>query len=368
MGCMSNLMITVVMVTVAAAASPTPYVIIGWLPIVALYVVLQRYFVPTSRETQRLESVSRSPIYAHFGESVNGIKTIQAFNRQKQFIAISDELMDLNAAAYMTKCLSTEWLNMRLDFVGMLIGGMAAFLSASGGVGVVFTGLILTYALEVPKFLKFGTMMASRVESDFNSVERILQYMKVDTEADEDTPPEVRKGFPPAFPSKSTLEFRNYSMRYRDGLPLVLKNVSFTVADGEKIDPFSAVKDDKDVWDALDMVGLKSVVGTLPEGLATVMSDGGSNFSQGQRQLICMARALLRNARVLMLDEATASIDLETDNKIQTAIRTAFSHCTVLTIAHRLDTVMDSDRIIVMEEGVVAEIDVPKTLLDKEEG
>jgi ATP-binding cassette subfamily C (CFTR/MRP) protein 1 len=433
MGCMSNVMITVVMVTVAAAASPTPYVIIGWLPIVALYVMLQRYFVPTSRETQRLESVSRSPIYAHFGESVNGIKTIQAFNRQKQFIAISDELMDLNAAAYMTKCLSTEWLNMRLDFVGMLIGGMAAFLSASGGVGVVFTGLILTYALEVPKFLKFGTMMASRVESDFNSVERILQYMKVDTEADEDTPPEVRKGLPPAFPSKSTLEFRNYSMRYRDGLPLVLKNVSFTVADGEKIgivgrtgsgkssilvsifrivegssgsilldgidistlglrdlrasmcmipqdpflfsgtlreniDPFSAVKDDKDVWDALDMVGLKSVVGTLPEGLATVMSDGGSNFSQGQRQLICMARALLRNARVLMLDEATASIDLETDNKIQTAIRTAFSHCTVLTIAHRLDTVMDSDRIIVMEKGVVAEIDVPKTLLDKEEG
>merc|ERR1712124_61076 len=314
-----------------------------------------------------------------------------------------------------------------------LIAGMAAFLAASGGVGVVFTGLILTYALEVPKFLKFGTMMAARVESEFNSVERVVQYLKVDTEADEDTPPEVKKALPATFASKSTLAFRNYSMRYRDGLPLVLKDVSFTIADGEKIgivgrtgsgkssilvsifrmvegssgsillngvdistlglrdlresmcmipqdpflfsgtlreniDPFNAVQADKDVWDALEMVGLKGVVGALPEGLATVMSDGGSNFSQGQRQLICMARALLRKARILMLDEATASIDLETDNKIQAAIGTAFSHCTVLTIAHRLDTVMDSDRIIVMEKGVVAEIDAPKTLLDNKDG
>merc|ERR1711968_186723 len=225
---MSNVMITVVMVTVAAAASPTPYVVVGWLPIVALYVVIQRYFVPTSRETQRLESISRSPIYAHFGESVTGIKTIQAFHRQKKFIAISDELMDVNAAAYMTKTLATEWLNMRLDFVGML-------LAASGGVGVVFTGLILTYALEVPKFLKFGTMMASRAESEFNSVERVLQYMSVDTEADEDTSPDVKKSLPAPFPSSSTLEFRNYSMRYRKELPLVLKNVSFTISEGEKI-------------------------------------------------------------------------------------------------------------------------------------
>merc|ERR1712118_148093 len=318
-------------------------------------VLIQRYFVPTSRETQRLESISRSPIYAHFGESVTGIKTIQAFHRHKKFIAISDELMDVNAAAYMTKTMGTEWLNMRLDFVGMLIAGMAAFIAASGGVGVVFTGLILTYALEVPKFLKFGTMMAARVESEFNSVERVVQYLKVDAEADDDTPPEVKKALPATFASKSTLAFRNYSMRYRDGLPLVLKDVSFTIADGEKIGIVGRTGSGKSsilvsifrmVEGSSGSILLNGVVGALPEGLATVMLDGGGNFSQGQRQLICMARALLRNARILMLDEATASIDLETDNKIQAAIRTAFSHCTVLTIAHRLDTVMDSDRII----------------------
>merc|ERR1711968_238616 len=371
---MSNVMITVVMVTVAAAASPTPYVILAWLPIVALYVVIQRYFVPTTRETQRLESISRSPIYAHFGESVNGVKTIQAFRRQKQFIKISDELMDANAAAFMTKTLTTEWLNMRLDLVGMMIAGMASFLAASGGVDAVFTGLILTYALEVPKFPKFGTMMASRVESEFNSVERVLQYMSVDTEADEDTSPDVKKSLPAPFPSSSTLEFRNYSMRYRKELPLVLKNVSFTISEGEKIGIVGRTGSGK----SSILVSIFRIV----EGAAgSILLDGVDISTLGLKDLrssmsmipqdpFLFSGTLRENIDPFNAIKEDKDIwdDLETDQNIQNAIRSAFVDCTVLTIAHRLDTVMDSDRIIVMEDGEVAEFDVPKNLLDKEDG
>ena len=124
---------------------------------------------------------------------------------------------------------------------------------------------------------------------------------------------------------------------------------------------------DPELWEALEMVGLKPAITALEKGLDFLVVDNGANFSLGQRQLFCLARAMLRKSRILMLDEATASVDMESDAAIQTAIRTAFVDCTMLTIAHRLNTIMDSDRVVVLDDGRVVENDEPEALLSKDD-
>lgn len=128
------------------------------------------------------------------------------------------------------------------------------------------------------------------------------------------------------------------------------------------IDPLSAYSDDE-IWIALEHSHLKTFVKGLSDGLTHKITEGGENLSVGQRQLICLARALLRKTKVLILDEATAAIDFETDELIQKTIRSQFDDCTILTIAHRLNTIMDSDRIVVLDQGMIVEFDTPKALL-----
>ncbi len=128
------------------------------------------------------------------------------------------------------------------------------------------------------------------------------------------------------------------------------------------LDPFDKYTDEQ-LWHVLELGHLKTFVKSLEIGLEHPVAEGGENLSVGQRQLICLARALLRKTNVLVLDEATAAVDLETDSLIQSTIRTQFSHCTVLTIAHRLNTILDSDRVMVLDAGNVAEFDSPKNLL-----
>ena len=123
---------------------------------------------------------------------------------------------------------------------------------------------------------------------------------------------------------------------------------------------------DTELWHALELSHLKDFVQTLDDQLNHQITEDGENLSVGQRQLVCLARALLRRTKVLVLDEATAAIDLETDSLIQSTIRTEFANCTVLTIAHRLHTIMDYDRILVIDFGQVMEFDTPKSLISNE--
>ncbi|KAK2178758.1 hypothetical protein NP493_528g01014 [Ridgeia piscesae] len=203
------------------------------------------------------------------------------------------------------------------------------------------------------------------------AVERILDY----TELDEEAPTIVNGAQPPLdWPQHGRVKFCDYATRYRPGLPLVLRGLNFQINAKEKdpvlftgplrvnLDPFEQYTDEE-VWRSLEHAHLKDFVTSLPSGLQHDCAEGGENLSVGQRQLICLARALLRKSKILVLDEATAAVDLETDDFIQETIRTEFADSTVITIAHRLNTIMDYDRVLVLDEGTIKELNSPEALL-----
>ncbi|GFR43059.1 hypothetical protein Agub_g4065 [Astrephomene gubernaculifera] len=405
---------------------------VALVPLTVIYFTIQRYYIPAARELQRIESVSRSPIYSRFAEALAGVSTLRAYRLEPHFTAASDGLMERNAHAFVTQKLAAGWLACRLDVLGLAVLTLCGALCIQGGIDPGMAGLALVYALDLTRFLKHGTNMASKSEADFNSVERIAQYLTPEPEARPDTPPEVLSTLPPDWPPAGAISVQQLCMRYRRGMPLVLREVSFEVAAGEKVglvgrtgsgksslllalfrmveaeggairidgvdiarlglrhlrskmsiipqdpfmfsgtvrhnlDPFDKATDDE-LWKALEAVGLKEAVCALEGKLGAAVVDGGANFSLGQRQLVCLARAMLRRSRILMLDEATASVDVDTDAHIQGALRRQFGACTCLTIAHRLHTIMDADRVVVLEAGRVVEDEQPARLLEKDEG
>uniref|UniRef100_A0A8C1N9Q3 ATP-binding cassette, sub-family C (CFTR/MRP), member 3 n=1 Tax=Cyprinus carpio TaxID=7962 RepID=A0A8C1N9Q3_CYPCA len=395
-------------------------------PLMLLYCCVQRFYVATSRQLKRLESVSRSPIYSHFSETITGTSVIRAYGRNTAFVLLSDMKVDENQKSYYPGIVSNRWLGVRIEFIGNCIVLFAALFAVIGkeklSPGLV--GLSVSYALQVTMSLNWMVRMTSDLESNIVAVERVKEYSETVTEA----PWIVKdKQPPPDWPPKGNVEFIDYSVRYREGLDLVLRNISLEVKGGEKIgivgrtgagkssmtlclfrlleaadgeividevkiseiglhdlrskltiipqepvlfsgtlrmnlDPFEKYSDEE-VWKVLELSHLKKFVSNQASKLELECSEGGENLSVGQRQLVCLARALLRKTRILVLDEATAAVDLETDNLIQSTIRTQFEDCTVFTIAHRLNTIMDYTRVLVLDKGKIAEFDTPANLL-----
>lgn len=211
----------------------TPWFIVGILPVAALYIFSQRYYVATSRELQRLDSVSRSPIYAHFNETLLGAVTIRAYNDEHRFIAANERKLDENQRAYFLKTTANRWLATRLEFAGAIIVALSALFAviARNDINAALAGLSISYALSITQALNWSVRMSSDAETQIVSVERVSEYTALNTE-----PKGSRAAEPgPEWPSEGAVEIRDLSMRYRPHLPQVLKKISLKLRAGEKV-------------------------------------------------------------------------------------------------------------------------------------
>ncbi|XP_047210879.1 ATP-binding cassette sub-family C member 4-like isoform X2 [Girardinichthys multiradiatus] len=414
---------------VAVAASVIPLLLIPVVPLLLFFLYLRRYYLHTSRDVKRLESTTRSPVFSHLSSSLQGLWTIRAFRAEERLKKTFDSYQDLHSEVWFLFLMTSRWFALRLDCICSLFITFTAFgcIIFRDGLEAGQVGLVLTYAVTLVGNFQWTVRQSAEVENMMTSVERVVEYTELESEA----PWETEKRPPPGWPSQGMVIFDRVNFSYTADGPLVLKDISATIHAGEKLgivgrtgagksslisalfrlaeprgqiyidgvltsemglhdlrqkmsiipqdpvlftetvrknlDPFNQ-HTDEDLWKALEEVQLKPVVEELPGKLETVLAESGSNFSVGQRQLVCLARAVLRRNRVLIIDEATANVDPRTDELIQKTIRDKFRECTVLTIAHRLNTIIDSDRILVLDQGCIQELDRPFTLLQNQEG
>ncbi|XP_023316090.1 multidrug resistance-associated protein 4 isoform X1 [Trichogramma pretiosum] len=417
------------------------------------------FFIKTSRSVKRLEGLTRSPVYGHISDSIRGLTTIRALRAQSVLVDEFDDHQDLHSAAWFIFFSGSRGLGMYLDvfcscFLTCVLFTLLAF-DARTLAGDV--GLAITQCMMLLNTLQWGVRQFAELENQMTSVERVLEYSKLPSEAESldgyNSSAKKRNGtttttalseigaeettalteiklqtkVPTDWPSRGQIEFKNVTLRYEKRGATILKGLDFTIEGCEKIgivgrtgagksslinslfrlgyvegdiliddvptsqlelltlrskisiipqepilfegslrknlDPFGECSD-ASLWQALDDVGMKWSL----DGLEAWVAEGGSNFSVGQRQLLCLARAIVRRNRILVLDEATANVDPCTDELIQKTVKKKFEDCTILTIAHRLHTVIDSDRIMVIDEGTVAEFDHPHILLTKKKG
>ncbi|XP_067010232.2 ATP-binding cassette sub-family C member 10 [Anabrus simplex] len=403
-----------------------PWLILVLAPLVPVYTWLQNHYRLTSRELKRLTSVTLSPVYSHFNETLLGIPTIRAFRAVPRFKRENEEYLEANQKCQFASQAAAQWLGLRLQFIGVaMVTGVGVIAVLQHQFDVADPGLIglaLSYALSVTGMLGGLVSAFTETEKEMIAVERVCQYIDL---VEPETNEEILSP-PYAWPSQGVIVFNNVVLKYRDYLAPSLRGVSFETRPAEKIgimgrtgagksslivalfrlveitsgeifidavniahislrslrsrlavipqDPFlfsGTIREnldpgmefrDAELIGALQRCHLVSTIRKLG-GLDAKLEPGGRNLSVGQRQLLCLVRAVLHNAKIVCIDEATANVDMETDRNIQHTLRTSFRHSTVLSIAHRASTVMDLDRVLVMGDGEVLEFDNPDVLM-----
>lgn len=399
-------------------------------PMVILALRLQRYYFASAKELMRINGTTKSFIANHLAESIAGSMTIRAFKEEDRFFTKNLKLIDVNASPFFHNFSANEWLIQRLETLSAFVLASSAFcmvLLPPGTFTSGFIGMALSYGLSLNVSLVFSVQFQCTLANYIISVERLNQYMNIPSEAPEiieQTRPPVN------WPSIGKVEIQDLQIRYRPGAPLVLRGISCTFEGGHKIgivgrtgsgkttligalfrlveptrgrivvdgidistlglhdlrsrfgiipqdptlfngtvrynlDPLSQ-HTDQEIWEVLGKCQLRESVLEKDAGLDSLVVEDGSNWSMGQRQLFCLGRALLRRSKVLVLDEATASIDNATDLILQKTIRTEFSDCTVITVAHRIPTVMDCTMVLAIRDGILVEYDKPMTLMKRE--
>ncbi|KAH6759642.1 multidrug resistance-associated protein 14 [Perilla frutescens var. frutescens] len=401
------------------------------IPMIILAIWLQRYYFSSAKELMRINGTTKSLVANHLAESVAGVTTIRAFKEEDRFFAKTLELIDTNGSPFFHYFSANEWLIQRLEAISAIVlsfAGLCMVLLPPGTFSSGFIGMALSYGLSLNMSLVFSINNQCMLSNYIISVERLHQYMHIPSEAPE-VIQESRP--PTTWPSEGKVEIQDLQIRYRPDAPLVLRGISCTFEGGHKIgivgrtgsgkttligalfrlvepaggrivvdgvdistiglhdlrshfgiipqdptlftgtvrynlDPLGQ-HSDMEIWEVLGKCQLKEVVEEKEGVLDAPVVEDGSNWSMGQRQLFCLGRALLRRSKILVLDEATASIDNATDMILQKTIRTEFADCTVITVAHRIPTVMDSTMVLAISDGKLVEYDEPMKLMKRED-
>ncbi|XP_043508427.1 ATP-binding cassette sub-family C member 10 [Frieseomelitta varia] len=412
--------------TIIVVAYGLPWILLVLAPLIPVYHWIQNHYRLTSRELKRLSSAALSPLYAHFNETLHGLSTIRAFRTVSRFEQENELLLEISQKTQFASFAVSQWLALRLQLIGVaLLAGVSNIAVLQHQYNIAdpgLIGLIITYTLSVTGLLSGVVNAFTETEREMIAVERVKQYLEnipIETVKGENPPY--------AWPSQGVIEFRDVVLKYREHLVPSLNGISFITRPAEKIgivgrtgagksslfaslfrlteitvgsilidnvnietlqlnairsrlaiipqNPFlfsGTIRENLDplnqypdlqIYKAIEKCKIHSLVYRLG-GFGATLDEGGSNLSAGQRQLFCLVRAILHNAKIVCIDEATANVDQETDKFIQATIKSSFQTATVFTIAHRIRTIMYCDRVLVLGDGEVLEFDEPNLLIE----
>lgn len=402
------------------------------IPVVVLGLIswpIRGIYISSARALQRLDSLARSPVYNSVSSTLSGLIVIRSYDglTGKLLNQFSSQVKDSVSCRFHVLC-SQRAVGLALDLITNVYVMAIVIVVMTTNISPADAGLILASSTQLMGFFNYCVRATADLETQMISCERVLEYSNLPSEAELIV---HNNELPANWPSSGGIEFKSVNLWYDKSLPPVLKSISFAVLPGQKIgivgrtgagksslisvlfrlvepegailidkinitqiglhqlrnkisiipqdptlfsgtvrsnlDPFNKYKDDQ-MWQVLRLSNLFDAVSAMKGGLDAVILEGGSNLSVGQRQLLCLARALLKRNSILICDEATANVDQVTDELIQETIKGEFKECTVLTIAHRLNTIIDMDKVLVMDAGKVVEFDEPYILLQNTSG